>query len=221
MAIGGVGGAGAVANAYQHTSNAHRLSGISNRSVGMPVQNPTQTAIPGILPLQIGNMSAALYFQSPDGDRAELSAGALRMQGATAESMQEILEPQGACETCANRRYVDDSDDMSVSFQTPTNIHPSIAAVKVASHEQEHVRNEQANAERNDRTITHQSVTFQYAVCPDCGRFYVAGGTTRTQSVGNSEEEEGGHEVGPDLGSGVGDHQHNHAHGEDEDGHTH
>jgi len=216
-----IGGFNSAVNAYQHTSNAHNIQGqIANRSVG--VQNSGSAAIPGILPLQIGNMSAALYFQSTDGDRVELSQRAMTMgmTGVTAESMQEILEPQGACETCANRRYVDDSDDMSVSFQTPTNIHPSVAAVKVAAHEQEHVQNEQANADRADRTITHQSVTFQYAVCPECGRFYVAGGTTRTQSVGNAEEEEQ-HEVGADLGGGVGDHEHNHAHGDDEDGHSH
>jgi len=220
VGVGRIGGFNTAANAYQHTSNAHRLLGTANRSLGTPgSQNPTQTAIPGILPLQIGNMSAALVFQSTDGDSVELSHRAMGMQGFTGGA-HGVLEPQGACETCANRRYVDVSDDMSVSFQTPTNIHPSIAAVKVSSHEQEHVRNEQANAERNDRTITHQSVTFQYAICPECGRFYVAGGTTRTQSVGNTEEED--HTVGPDLGSGVGDHEHHHHHhGDDEDGHSH
>lgn len=216
MAIGGF---NTVSNVFQYTNNANMYGRIANRPVGTPrSSNPTSETIPGTLPIQIGNLSAALFFQSADGDSVELSARAMGMQGVTIGS-QGVFEPEEACETCANRRYVDDSDDMSVSFQTPTNIHPSIAAVAVAAHEQEHVQNEQANALRDNRTITHQSVTFQYAICPECGRFYVAGGTTRTASVANTEEEE--HTVGAELGTGVSDHEHNHAHGEDEDGHTH
>lgn len=52
------------------------------------------------------------------------------------------------CETCKNRRYQDGSDDASVSYQVPTNIPAEQAAVKVRSHEMEHVRHEKAKAER-------------------------------------------------------------------------
>jgi len=99
----------------------------------------------------------------------------------------ESLEPQGECYTCANRKYVDQSDDASVSFQTPTKVSPNMAAAAVASHESEHVRNEQAKAQRDDREIVSQTVTLTYDCCPECGRNYVSGGTTRTTSVSKSD----------------------------------
>ena len=129
--------------------------------------------IPGVLQPVQGNSAA---FFNLDGDRAEISFGLL-----------EALEPAGACYTCQNRRYVDKSDDASVSFQTPTSINPGMAAAAVASHEQEHVRNEQARAHREDRQIVSQSVSLTYDTCPECGRHYVSGGTTRTTSVGKSD----------------------------------
>jgi len=122
--------------------------------------------------------NAAAFF-SIDGDRAEISYGLL-----------EALKPEGACLTCQNRKYVDKSDDASVSFQTPTNINPGMAASAVASHEQEHVRNEQAKAQREDRQIISQSVSLTYSTCPECGKHYVSGGTTRTTSVGKSDSED-------------------------------
>ena len=152
--------------------------------------------------------SSALFF-SLDGDSAEIS---LRAQGmalltpnhrpvipGVGDPMQHMipedgalkaLETQGVCHTCENRRYVDGSDDASVSFQTPTKISPSMAAMAVASHEQEHVRNEQARAHRDDREVVSQIVTLQYDTCPECGKQYVSGGTTRTTTRGKSESED-------------------------------
>jgi len=98
----------------------------------------------------------------------------------------ELLEPE-ECHTCANRKYIDRSDDASVSYQTPTNISPNMAAAAVAAHEQEHVRNEQAKADRDGREIVNQSITLLYDVCPECGRNYVSGGVTRTTSVSKSD----------------------------------
>ena len=89
------------------------------------------------------------------------------------------LAPQ-ECQTCKNRKYVDQSDDPSVSFQTPTNISPGQSAAVVMSHELEHVANEQARAEKEGRKIVSQTVSLSMAVCPECGRSYVSGGTTRT-----------------------------------------
>jgi len=99
-------------------------------------------------------------------------------------NLLEGLKPAGRCETCANRKYVDKSDDPSVSYQTPTTLNASTSAIAVAAHESEHVNNEQANARTDDRKVVQQSVTFTYAVCPECGRLYVAGGNTKTVSVG-------------------------------------
>ena len=59
------------------------------------------------------------------------------------------------CETCKNRRYVDGSDE-NVSFKSAAKIAPGAADARVRGHEQEH------------------------AICPECGRQYVAGGETRT-----------------------------------------
>jgi len=105
------------------------------------------------------------------------------------DALLEALEPQGMCLTCENRRYVDQSDDASVSFQTPTKINPNAAGAAVAAHEQEHVRNEQARAHRDDREIVSQTVTLTYDTCPECGKRYVSGGTTKTTSISKSDSD--------------------------------
>jgi len=84
------------------------------------------------------------------------------------------------CQTCKNRTYVDGSNDASVSFKTPTNISPSNSYAAVSAHENEHVVNEQAKAQKEGGKVVSQSVALHYAVCPECGRAYVAGGTTTT-----------------------------------------
>ena len=96
-------------------------------------------------------------------------------------------EPKGECGTCAGRRYVDKSDDASVSYQTPTKLSPSTAALSVGSHEREHVANERAKAEREEREIVNQTVSIKYAICPECNIMYPSGGVTRTQSIKRSE----------------------------------
>jgi hypothetical protein len=90
------------------------------------------------------------------------------------------------CTTCAERTYVDGSDDPGVSFKSPGKIDPDIAASVVMSHEQEHVSNEQASAKAEGKEVVSQSVTLQNGICPECGRVYVAGGTTRTVTKGKS-----------------------------------
>jgi len=100
----------------------------------------------------------------------------------------EPITPKGECHTCESRRYVDRSDDPSVSFQTPTKVSPNMSGAAVASHEGEHVRNEQGKAMREDRTITKQTVTLTHDVCPECGRTYVSGGTTHTTSIKKSDD---------------------------------
>lgn len=94
------------------------------------------------------------------------------------------------CQTCKNRKYQDGSDDPSVSFQTPTEIDPKAAASIVRSHEQEHVSHEQAKADREGRKVVSQTVTLHTAICPECGRVYISGGTTRTVTKGTELEED-------------------------------
>ena len=98
-----------------------------------------------------------------------------------AKSAQEVME-EGQCQTCKERKYQDGSNDPGVSFKTPTNIAPEQAASAVRGHEQEHVVREQAKAQRENREIVSQSVTYHTAICPECGKVYISGGTTRTSS---------------------------------------
>ena len=85
----------------------------------------------------------------------------------------------GECQTCANRRYQDGSDDPGVSFKTASKISGNAEAA-VRSHEYEHVNRNQAKAEREGREIVYQSVVIKHAICPECGTSYVAGGETTT-----------------------------------------
>ena len=103
-----------------------------------------------------------------------------------AESAQEALE-EGECQTCESRKYQDGSDDMGVSFQTPTNIKPEQAASAVRGHEMEHVYREQAKAGREGRKVVSQNVTMHTEICPECGKSYVSGGTTRTVTKADTD----------------------------------
>lgn len=104
-----------------------------------------------------------------------------------AKSPQEVME-EGECQTCKERKYQDGSNDPGVSFKTPTNVAPEQAATAVRGHEQEHVVREQAKAQREDREVVSQSVTYHTAICPECGKTYVSGGTTRTTTRSAEEQ---------------------------------
>lgn len=91
------------------------------------------------------------------------------------------------CQTCKNRKYQDGSDDSGVSFQNPTRVDPKAAGSAVRSHEQEHVSRNRSKAEREGKEIVSQSVTIHTNICPECGRVYVSGGTTRTTTKNASE----------------------------------
>lgn len=108
-------------------------------------------------------------------------------EASESKSVSEVMEEE-KCQTCEERKYQDGSDDMGVSFQTPTRIAPEAVASAVRGHEQEHVVREQAKAEREDRRVVSQSVTLHTGICPECGRVYISGGTTRTMTVADSEQ---------------------------------
>lgn len=94
----------------------------------------------------------------------------------------EEEEEHGAeseCETCANRKYQDGSDEM-VSFKSATHISPEAAATAVRAHEGEHVSNAYDKAAKNNGEVLNASVAIHTSVCPECGRTYVSGGTTTT-----------------------------------------
>ena len=103
--------------------------------------------------------------------------------------MQEV-SGEKECQTCKERKYQDGSDDPGVSYQTPTHISPEQAASAVRGHEMEHVVREQASAEREGRRVVSQSVSMHTAICPECGRVYVSGGTTRTTTASDPQPEQ-------------------------------
>ena len=105
-----------------------------------------------------------------------------------AEGAQAAVE-EGKCETCEKRKYQDESDDMGVSFQTPTQVAPEQAAAAVRGHENEHVVREQAKAQMEDRKVVSQSVTLHTDICPECGQVYISGGTTRTVTAAEKQPE--------------------------------
>ena len=91
------------------------------------------------------------------------------------------------CDTCASRKYQDGSDE-NVSFKTPQHISPQAAGSRVRAHEQEHVNNAYTKAEKNNGRVLSANVAIKTAVCPECGRSYVSGGTTTTQIKYYNEE---------------------------------
>ena len=91
------------------------------------------------------------------------------------------------CETCANRKYQDGSNENDVSFKTPSRIPSSIAASVILGHEHEHVANayekEHMSSVNHDHTHAHvdqASVRLKTDICPECGRVYFSGGVTNT-----------------------------------------
>lgn len=95
----------------------------------------------------------------------------------------------GECQTCENRRYQDGSDDPGVSFKSASKISGNAEAA-VRGHEQEHVSRNRAKADREGREIVYQSVVIKHAICPECGKNYVAGGETTTVTRAKQPEEE-------------------------------
>lgn len=86
----------------------------------------------------------------------------------------------GECQTCANRKYQDGSDEM-VSFKSAQHISPQASASRVMAHEMEHVSNAFKKAAMENGKVLQASVRLKTALCPECGRAYVSGGVTNTR----------------------------------------
>lgn len=83
------------------------------------------------------------------------------------------------CQTCKERKYQDGSDE-AVSFKSASHIAPEAAASAVRAHEEEHVSNAYSKASKENGEVVNASVSIHTAICPECGRTYVSGGTTNT-----------------------------------------
>ncbi len=92
------------------------------------------------------------------------------------------------CQTCKERKYQDGSDESNVSFQTAQHIDPSAAGAAVRAHEGEHVSNAYKKAAQDGGKVLQASVAIHTAVCPECGRVYVSGGTTTTKIQYKNED---------------------------------
>lgn len=111
---------------------------------------------------------------------ANASGGVIRNPGESTVKTAGRKSSPAECQTCKNRKYKDGSDEM-VSFKSATHISPQAAASSVRAHEQEHVSNAYKDAAMNNGKVLQATVSIRTAVCPECGRSYVSGGTTSTQ----------------------------------------
>ena len=164
-----------------HPAAAVDAGAASPAGLGLPIRqgaDPVEMAVRMRIRPYEENKGAPAMAGLENGEGPEEAVGA--------ESAQKALE-EGECQTCEKRKYQDGSDDMGVSFQTPTNIAPEQAASAVRGHENEHVVRERAKADREDRRVVSQSVTLHTDICPECGKVYVSGGTTRTVTAAERE----------------------------------
>lgn len=145
-------------------------------------KNSTPAAMPvsGELPVKIGNNGGVI--------NGENGSNGSQNSKISDEADKKRRFDSFECQTCKNRRYQDGSDDMGVSFQNPTKVNPRAAAAAVRGHEQEHVTRNRAKAQREGKEIVSQSVTIHTGICPECGKIYVSGGTTRTSTRSTSED---------------------------------
>ena len=115
-------------------------------------------------------------------------AGMKGTEDANENERYGIKDPGEECETCKNRKYQDGSDEHNVSFKAAAHISPSAAGSAVRAHEGQHVSNAYKKAETNNGKVINASVSIHTSICPECGRSYVSGGTTRTQIKYYNEE---------------------------------
>lgn len=111
-------------------------------------------------------------------DRAH-EAKVIKNPGESTEVQPGKKSSPAECQTCKERKYQDGSDEM-VSFKSAAHLSPTSAASAVRAHEQEHVSNAYKKASQKDGKVVSCGVSIHTAICPECGRSYVSGGTTKT-----------------------------------------
>lgn len=138
-------------------------------------------------PYDAGYVPGAVSAAGPGAVNGAEEQGAIKNIGADTEKKVGKSSSPAECQTCANRRYQDGSNE-NVSFKSPTKISPQAAAGAVRAHENEHVSNAYKKAAMNNGEVLSASVSIKMAICPECGRSYVAGGETRTRIKYTDEE---------------------------------
>lgn len=141
-------------------------------------------------------MSGISFYTSPGYNYTSPYAAASGVAGSTASGTGEskpVVNPgesmkvapgrkssPAECQTCKERKYQDGSDEM-VSFKSAAHISPEASASTVRAHEQEHVSNAYKKAAKGGGKVISANVSLQRAICPECGRSYISGGTTSTK----------------------------------------
>lgn len=97
-------------------------------------------------------------------------------------------DPGYKCQTCANRKYQDGSNESDVSFKSASKVAPEAASSAVRSHEQQHVANAYDKAKKGNGKVISATVQIHTSCCPECGKTYVSGGTTRTTIKYSNED---------------------------------
>lgn len=192
---------------YQNHINDFRMyNGMNNRGNSASRNNSTEAAM--VMPKTISpktisitkepNNQSTSDHSFPPGVKGRLVPADQRIEQLQQSYDDKELKKLGVveCSTCANRTYQDDSQDGSVSFQSPTRISPSEAPAAVRGHEMEHVSHEQLNAEKEDREVVSQTVQIHSSICPECGRSYVSGGLTTTTTRNKQSTSQDKNQVG-------------------------
>lgn len=122
-----------------------------------------------------------LFEKDDDTDAAGNTHGVVKNPGASNHKAAGRESSPAECETCANRKYQDGSDENDVSFKTPGHIDPDISASVVLGHEHEHVANAYEKERNGEGKVKNVTVTLHNDICPECGRVFVAGGVTHTE----------------------------------------
>ena len=161
-------------------------------SAGLPIRE-------GVDPAEMA-VRMRIQYVNDDAEQNQLKLPGKEAEGVDgAKNAQEVME-EGECQTCAERKYQDGSDDPGVSFKTAAHISPEASAATVRGHEMEHVTRNQAKAAREGKEVVSQSVTLSTAICPECGTVYTSGGTTRTVYSG-AEQQQDPQQVQPAQGT--------------------
>ena len=126
--------------------------------------------------------SAAASTQTADSTSKASSDGKTVVNPGQSEIKQPGRKSSPSeCQTCKNRKYQDGSNESNVSFKSAQRIDPASAYSEVSAHEGEHVSNAYNKAREGNGEVVQASVAIHTAICPECGRTYVSGGTTTTQ----------------------------------------
>lgn len=134
-------------------------------------------------------ISFDLFDKDDKTDAAGNTHGIVLNPGASNHKAMGKKSSPAECETCANRKYQDGSNENDVSFKTPAHISPSIAASVVLGHEHEHVANAYEKERNGKGEVARVTVTLHNDICPECGRVFVAGGVTHTEMKHTHEKE--------------------------------